>query len=80
MLWAAAGLNQSQRQPNLAGACALPQDQRHRLTNRPVLLIDDVMTTGATLYEVAKTRHRTSLWAGLGACFTPWAVTSFIQR
>ena len=35
-----------------------PQDQRHRIANRPVLLIDDVMTTGATLYEAAKTLHR----------------------
>ena len=27
-------------------------------TNRPLLLIDDVMKTGATLYEAAKTPHR----------------------
>ena len=53
-----AGLSQSQRQRNLAGAFAFPQDQLHRITNRPVLLIDDVMTTGATLYEAAKTLHR----------------------
>lgn len=43
-----AGLSRSQRQRNLAGAFAIPQDQCHRITNRPVLLIDDVMTTGAT--------------------------------
>ena len=53
-----AGLSRSQRQRNLAGAFAVPQDQRHRITNRPVLLVDDVMTTGATLYEAAKTLHR----------------------
>jgi predicted amidophosphoribosyltransferase len=53
-----AGLSRSQRQRNLAGAFAMPQDQRHRIANRPVLLIDDVMTTGATLYEAAKTPHR----------------------
>ena len=46
-----AGLSRSQRQRNLAGAFAVPQDQRHRIANRPVLLVDDVMTTGTTLYE-----------------------------
>jgi len=53
-----AGLSRSQRQRNLAGAFAVPQNQRHRIANRPVLLIDDVMTTGATLYEAARTLHR----------------------
>ena len=41
--------------PTQAG---LSQSQRQRIANRPVLLIDDVMTTGATLYEVEKTPHR----------------------
>ena len=36
----------------------MPQDQRHRIANRPVLLIDDVMTTGATLYEAARTLQK----------------------
>jgi predicted amidophosphoribosyltransferase len=54
-----ARLSRSQRQHNLAGAFAVPQDQRHRIANRPVLLIDDVVTKGATLYEVARTRQRT---------------------
>jgi predicted amidophosphoribosyltransferase len=53
-----AGLSRSQRQRNLAGAFAVPQDQRHRNTNQPVLLIDDVMTTGATLYEAAITLQK----------------------
>ena len=53
-----ARLTRSQRQHNLAGAFAVPQDQRHRIANRLVLLIDNVMTTGATLYEAAKTLHR----------------------
>jgi predicted amidophosphoribosyltransferase len=51
-------LTRSQRQHNLAGGVAVPQDQRHRIANRLVLLIDNVMTTGATLYEAAKTLHR----------------------
>ena len=53
-----ASLPPSQRQSNLAGAFAVPQDQCHRITNRPVLLIDDVMTTGATLYEAARTLQK----------------------
>ena len=36
----------------------MPQDQRQRIANRPVLLIDDVMTTGTTLYKAAKAPHR----------------------
>jgi len=36
----------------------VPQDQRHRIANRPLLLIDDVITTGPTLYEAARNLHR----------------------
>ena len=53
-----AGLSQSQRHRNLAGAFAVPQDQRHRIANRPVVLVDDVMTAGATLYEAARTLQK----------------------
>ena len=53
-----AGLSRSQRQRNLASALAISQDQRQRIANWPVLFIDDVMTTGTSLYEAAKTRHR----------------------
>ena len=52
------GLSRSQRQRNLAAAFAVPQDQRHRIANRPLLLIDDVITTGPTLYEAARNLHR----------------------
>jgi predicted amidophosphoribosyltransferase len=42
-------LNRSQRQRNLAGA--LPTTKlHHRTADHRVLLIDDVVTTGATLY------------------------------
>ena len=53
-----AELSQSQRQRNLAGAAVVPQEQRQRISNRPMLLIDDVMTTVATRYKAAKTPHR----------------------
>ena len=53
-----AGLSRSQRQPNLAGAFAMTQDRRHLIANRPVLLTDDVIATGVTLYEAAKIPHR----------------------
>ena len=49
-----AGLLRSQRQRNLAGSIAVPQDQRHRIANQLVLVIDDLMTTGATLNEALK--------------------------
>ena len=66
-----AGLSRSQRQRNLAGTFAVPQDQRHRIANQPVLLIDDAMTTGATLYEAAKpfTGRKVTRFAGW-----PWRV------
>ena len=35
----------------------MTQDQRHFIANRPVLLTDDVMTTGVTLYEAPKIPH-----------------------
>ena len=53
-----AGFSRSLRQRNLAGAFVMTQDQRHLIANRPVLLTDDVITTGINLYEAAKTPHR----------------------
>ena len=43
------GLSRRARKRNLAGAFATSPEAAKRLANRPVLLIDDVMTTGATL-------------------------------
>lgn len=48
------GLSRHQRQRNIAGALAVPPPAVSRLSGRPVLLIDDVMTTGATLTEAAR--------------------------
>jgi len=53
------GLSRNQRRRNLAGAFAVPPAERAVLAGRPVLLVDDVMTTGATLYEAAKCLSRT---------------------
>lgn len=48
------GLSRHQRRRNLAGAFAVPPAKRADLAGRRVLLVDDVMTTGATLFEAAK--------------------------
>jgi ComF family protein len=42
------GLTRTQRGENLQGAFRVPPDQRHRLKGKRVLLVDDVLTTGAT--------------------------------
>lgn len=42
------GLTKAQRQQNLQGAFRVSDDVRARLQNKRVLLIDDVLTTGAT--------------------------------
>jgi ComF family protein len=49
-----AGLSRQQRIRNLAGAFHVPPAERPRLADRPILLIDDVMTTSATLYAAAR--------------------------
>ncbi|MDR2838242.1 MAG: ComF family protein, partial [Azonexus sp.] len=49
-----AGLDQSQRQRNVRGAFACNAD----LAGRPVILVDDVMTTGATVNECARVLAR----------------------
>ena len=48
------GLSRHQRMRNVTGAFAVPPSARAHLQDRPVLLIDDVMTTGATLGEAAR--------------------------
>ena len=42
------GLNRSQRASNVQGAFKVSQDKAHEIQGRRVLLIDDVLTSGAT--------------------------------
>ena len=42
------GLTRAQRGENLQGAFRVPVGERHRLKGKRVLLVDDVLTTGAT--------------------------------
>jgi len=58
-----AGLNAAGRRRNLRAAFAVKDAWRPRIAGKRILLIDDVMTTGATLTACAKTLTR----AGAGA-------------
>ena len=52
------GLTRDQRRRNLAGAFRVPRSRRASLEGRNVLLIDDVITTGATVEACARTLRR----------------------
>ena len=45
----------NKREQNLAGAFHLGSDFRHRRPVRPVLILDDIYTTGATARSAAQT-------------------------
>lgn len=49
-----AGLGAADRAANLAGAFAVTRAGRRRLSGRTVVLVDDLVTTGATLAECAQ--------------------------
>jgi ComF family protein len=53
-----AGKSGRGRRRNVAGAFAVPDEARQRLSGRRVLLVDDVMTTGATLEACARALKR----------------------
>jgi ComF family protein len=52
------GLTQAQRQDNVAGAFALTRAGRARINGAHVVLIDDVITTGATVSACARVLKR----------------------
>ncbi|KAB2911655.1 MAG: ComF family protein [Hyphomicrobiaceae bacterium] len=52
------GLTQDQRRRNVAGAFGVPAGRRSRLAGRNVLLVDDVITTGATAEACARALKR----------------------
>jgi ComF family protein len=52
------GLTQAQRYDNVAGAFAVTQAGRDRIQGRHVVLIDDVITTGATVSACARVLRR----------------------
>jgi ComF family protein len=52
------GMTRDQRRRNIAGAFGVPRHRRARLEGRNVLLVDDVVTTGATVDACARTLRR----------------------
>jgi ComF family protein len=47
-------LSKPQRRENISGAFSVPKSQRHRIKNKHVLLVDDVITTGSTANVAAR--------------------------
>ena len=48
------GLNREQRRQNIKDSFHVPSRLHDQIAGRPVLVIDDVFTTGATVFEAAK--------------------------
>ena len=52
------GLTRNQRRENVAGAFSVPQSKRTKIEGRNIILIDDVITTGATIGVCAEVLRR----------------------
>lgn len=52
------GLSADARERNVAGAFSIHPEAAARLGGRPVLLVDDVITTGSTVKALARAFHR----------------------
>jgi predicted amidophosphoribosyltransferase len=49
-----ADLNRSERKLNLVGRMSIEGSAHSRLANRKVVLVDDIITTGSTVAEMAR--------------------------
>ena len=52
------GLTRAGRKRNLRGAFAVPEIEKHKLKGRAVVIVDDVLTTGATVEAMARILRR----------------------
>lgn len=52
------GLSRAQRAENVQGAFSVPEERRHEIAGLRVLLVDDVMTSGASANAAARTLLR----------------------
>ena len=70
-----AGLSAPQRAANLAGALAVRPGARERIAGRRPVLVDDLMTTGATLAEASRALRAAGVDVSAGA-----VVASAVRR
>jgi predicted amidophosphoribosyltransferase len=69
-----AGLSSADRTANLYGALYVPERRSAQVAGAPVILLDDVVTTGATIVEATRALR------AAGACVSAAAVIAATQR